>query len=281
VGQYSITVLDANSCEITGSAAIGQPDPVDIAVIDLQNLLCNAQPTGSVTVEGRGGVGPYEYSVDGVFFQVDPRFANLPAGDYEFTVMDANGCVQTTKARLTEPVALFVDAGQDQTIQLGQDARLRAIASQNGVRFEWTPGNTLNCVECPNPIARPTSTTSYTIVIRDDNNCEARDSVTISVSPIRPLYIPSGFSPNGDGINDYFTLFGGPGARQILLLRIFDRWGELVFETRNAPLGEEVSGWDGTLKGKPMNPNVFVYYAEVEFIDGAVVVYTGDLTLAR
>ncbi len=89
------------------------------------------------------------------------------------------------------------------------------------------------------------------------------------------------FSPNGDGFNDNFTIFGGPGARVIRTLRVFDRWGNLVFEAQNVPLGQEQYGWDGRFNGEPLSPGVFTYLAEVEFIDDVVVLEEGDVTIVR
>ena len=82
--------------------------------------------------------------------------------------------------------------------------------------------------------------------------------------------------------NGYFTLYSRPGAlAQIRSLRIFDRWGELVFERLNFAPNEFAQGWDGTIKGNKPVPGVFVWYAEVEFADGVVELLKGDVTVVR
>jgi gliding motility-associated-like protein len=97
----------------------------------------------------------------------------------------------------------------------------------------------------------------------------------------RPIFIPNAFSPNFDGHNDYFTVYGGPAAAQIKELRVFNRWGALVFEATNIPLNDPILGWDGTFKGKEMTPDVFAFYTFVEFIDGEEVLFEGDLTITK
>jgi len=280
-GAYSVTVTDANGCEIEGQVNIDEPISVVIDVIDVVDVICNGESTGSVTVAGNGGTEPFEYSLDGVSFQSSGSFGNLPAGDYTFTVQDARGCSETTQASITEPEALIVDAGEDQTIQLGSNTRLRALSNGTGVSFQWSPGGSLSCTNCPNPSAGPIEETVYVVTAMDEKNCTATDSLTIFIDPNRPVYIPNAFTPDGDGVNDYFTLFGGSAVGEIQRLQVFDRWGELIYEGENIPANVESAGWDGTFRGQEMNNGVFVYFFEVKFIDGKVINYQGDITLLR
>ncbi|MEL6970330.1 MAG: gliding motility-associated C-terminal domain-containing protein, partial [Bacteroidota bacterium] len=89
------------------------------------------------------------------------------------------------------------------------------------------------------------------------------------------------FSPNRDGVNDGFTVFGGPGLQEIESLRIFSRWGELVFERNNIFPNDESLGWDGLFNGELVNPGVFVYIAELRFVDQEVIQAEGDVTVLR
>lgn len=283
-GNYAITVLDGNNCEITGSVEITQPEPVLVDVIDIIDNICFGASDGAITVEGSGGTSPYEFSLDGESFQSSPVFGNLPAGDYTITIRDLEGCEGTTQAAVDQPVELLVDAGPDQFIQLGYETTVHAVASNPLVSYAWSPQDSLRCIgadPCSNVLVNPVNTTTYQVTIVDETGCEATDEVTIHVIKDRPVYIPNGFTPDGDGINDGFTVFGGPAVDRIQELKIFDRWGELVFDTKNIPPSNEGLGWDGTFNGKTVNPGVFVYLAEVRFIDGEVETYSGDVTLVR
>lgn len=279
-GTYQVTVLDANNCEIDGQVVVEEPEVVDVEVVDIVDVLCNGESTGAVTVMGIGGTPPFEFSVGDVF-QSSPTLTGLPAGTFTITLIDSQGCSETVQATVNEPAPLTVDAGEDQSIKLGFNTRLRAFPNDPNVVYEWSPATTLSCVDCPNPAAAPVNTTVYKIAVTNEQGCLALDSLEVTVIEDRPVYIPNAFSPNGDGVNDFFTLFGGPAAAEILDLKIFDRWGELIFDKQNIPLNQESAGWDGTFNGKELSSAVFVYMAEVAFIDNKTILFKGDITLLR
>ena len=110
------------------------------------------------------------------------------------------------------------------------------------------------------------------------NGCSSIDSALVT-EIIPELYLPNAFTPNGDGLNDEFYVYGGESAVQVVYMRVYTRWGELVHEARNIPLSDPAYGWDGTFKGEVMNPNVFTYELEVLFERGVIKLYFGDITL--
>jgi gliding motility-associated-like protein len=281
-GNYTVTVTDANGCTETATAAIIEP-PQIFMELNITDVICFGDATGVIDVLATGGTPPFEYSTDGLDFQTSPSLGSLVAGTYEVVVKDANGCTLTLQTSVEEPPQLIVEAGEDQTVNLGYTAEIRANVSPlfRPVTLSWNPSETLDCIDCKNPTAKPFQTTTYLVTAVDETGCVAVDSVTINVIIIRPVYIPSAFSPNNDGLNDFFTVFGGPAASVVRTFKIFDRWGDLVFDGNNIPLNSEPDGWDGHFKGKPMNPAVFAYFAQVEFIDGEVLLFEGDVTLMR
>jgi gliding motility-associated-like protein len=280
-GPYAVTLTDANGCIATADTVLLQPPPLAVEVTALVDLICFGEPSGLIGVAGMGGVPPYTYSIGGQMFQVDPIFDNLLAGDYTITVMDANGCLASVAASLTQPPQLLVDAGPDQRIRLGYTANLNAFASAAPVTFAWSPPDSLSCLDCPNPIARPVRTTVYTITATDENGCLATDEVTVIVTRAQQVYIPNAFSPNDDGVNDRFTIYGGPGVRRIQELKIFNRWGGMVFDRANFPPNDPSLGWDGTFKGEPAQTGVYAYFAIIEYLDGETLLLEGDVTIVR
>ena len=282
-GTYSVVVNDENGCEISDTAIVTEPDSLGLAVIDIVDNICFGESNGSITVEAVGGTPPYEYSADGETFQADPTLANLPAGNFTVTVLDAMGCTATADASITQPVELVVDAGPDRFIVLGYDTLVRAISNYSPVTYDWAPLDSLNCLnpDCSLIQVDPTTTTTYQVTVINENGCTAIDSVTIRVIKDRPVYIPNVFSPNGDGTNDGFTIFSGPGLQSIESLQIFSRWGELVFQTGDILPNDESVGWDGKFNGEPVNPGVFVYIAQLRFADQEVVQVEGDVTVLR
>jgi gliding motility-associated-like protein len=252
---------------------------------NLKNLLCYNDRTGEIQFIGEGGRPPYQYSLDGVVFQKNDVFKNLPAGAYSLIVRDTANCEFQIPVNLLQPSPFIVNAGSDQIIELGESALLFAETSpvgKNVKNWEWTPVATLTCRDCPNPTATPFGTTSYTIKAIDETGCAAVDRVTIVVSKPRRTFPPNVFSPgNDDGINDRFTIFTDRSAKKIQLMRIFDRWGDLVFEGKDFPPNDAVFGWDGTFRSKKAPEGVYTWIVLMEYLDGEVISYKGDVSLLR
>jgi gliding motility-associated-like protein len=178
-------------------------------------------------------------------------------------------------------VQMFV--GLDTTIQLGDSVLISAtIASApEGYTLAWTPATALSCDSCLQTWAMPFVTTQYTLTWSDSNGCTGFDRITVEVTPERRVFIPNAFSPNDDGLNDVFMVYGGSGVYRINDFQIFDRWGELLFSRTDFFPNDPLNGWDGMFKGKMMNPGAYVYFVEVEFVDGRVLMYKGDINLIR
>jgi len=105
--------------------------------------------------------------------------------------------------------------------------------------------------------------------------------ILLSSGPSFCLFLPTAFSPNNDGTNDLFQIYTDKGVKTIHYLKIFDRWGECVYQYYNFNPFDRKIGWDGKYRGKFLNPAVFVYMTEIEFLNGEVRVYSGDIALLR
>lgn len=171
-----------------------------------------------------------------------------------------------------------VKAGIDHIIIKGQEVQIDAT-SPNTVQYVWSPDYKLSCTECQTSMASPEVDTTYKITVINEFGCKASDELIIQVIEDcagKMVYVPNTFSPNGDGQNDVIKVFG-PGVASVKEVRIFNRWGQMVFET-NDP---ENINWDGTFNGAELNPGVFVYYMDVECINGERTIKKGDITLLR
>ncbi len=282
-GTYTVTVTDKNNCMTTANVSLNQPPKIDITVNRIKDVVCFNDKTGEVEFTGSGGRAPFQYSLDGVIFQKDNVFKNLVAGDYSLIVKDTAGCEYTTPVKVGQPTPFVLDAGSDKTIDLGDEAQLNAIVLPAGNKLKsivWTPDSTLSCKNCLDPTAIPLKTITYTIKGVDITDCNATDKVTVFINREKKLYIPNIFSPlDVNGTNDYFTAYGGKAAKNIQLLRVFDRWGNMVYEGKNLPLNDNAKGWDGTFRGQKVNKDVYTYYCVVDFIDGESLDYRGDVTV--
>lgn len=133
------------------------------------------------------------------------------------------------------------------------------------------------------PVAKPTSTTIYVVTVSSGFGCKAKDDVIINVlCDQSQLFIPNTFSPNGDGDGDNDVFYPrGTGLKNIRSFRIYNRWGQLVYERQNIMLNDAASAWDGTQKGNQLSPDVFVYVVEGICDGGEVMIWKGDISLIR
>lgn len=284
-----LTITTDLGCEVTQVLPLfAEPccedlEAIGLDIVDVQDLLCAGVPGGYIEVDGFGGSPEYEYSIDGGPFTEVPSFDNLLSGNYQVNIVDIKGCADSIDVFVDEPAPLFVEAGPDITVTLGFDGQLNAVYGPSvPITINWTPPDGLSCIDCLDPTVVAPGTTTYCIEITDDVGCTAKDSVTVRVKIERPVFAPNIFSPNKDGINDFFNLFGGPAIANIESLFVFDRWGNRMYEAgASLTPGDQFSGWDGTFNGKDVNPGVYVWVAEVRFVDDVVETITGDITLIK
>ena len=258
------------------------PD-IAVQVDNVIDPVCPGDASGIIQVSGSGGSPSYQYSIDGGSFSAADDFLGLLPGEYNITIQDIKGCEDNISAIVNDPPPISVDAGEDVEVTLGGTTNLNAVSIPDNpsIQFTWTPPDGLSCTDCPDPVATAPGTTTYTVSIANSAGCMISDEVTVFVSDERPIFIPNAFSPNNDGINDWFTAYGGPAVEQIAVMRIFNRWGALVYENNDFAIGIDSEGWDGTFKDQELDPNVFAYMIIIDFIDGKSILYEGDITIIK
>ncbi len=286
-GTYTLRVINLqNGCSASDVMVVTEnaERPRALNVVT-DNPTCFGDTDGSILIGGiTGGTPPYLYSMNGSPFRAQTFYPNLGGGNYQIVVQDATGCELTLSTNLREGNALVLDLGPDQFIRLGQRARIEAQYNipQNEVRsFRWSTADTLPCLNCTELNLRPFVTTTYAAELVDTNGCRISDQVTIYVEKPFEIFVPTAFSPNNDGTNDRLLVFAGEDVEYIRAFQVFNRWGESTFEVYNFPPNDPAYGWDGSQRNKQYNANVFVWYAEVLFIDGTVKLFKGDVTLMR
>lgn len=243
-----------------------------------------------------------DYQVSGVFDNItwtpnvwlsDPNSSVVtvnPLGNIGYIVSAVNGvCAaasDTFSIQVIQPIPIEVHATPEQIV-LGLSSNITSQIPGQIDSIVWTPEATLDCSNCPNPVAKPTQTTTYYATVyysQGGITCTNTANVTITVlnsCSESIIYVPNTFTPNGDGLNDVFMI-RGLAATKIHYFRIYNRWGQLVFETSNGGTNEPRWGWDGTDRsGEKLNSAVFVYTYEIECINGEVVNGKGNVTLVR
>jgi len=191
---------------------------------------------------------------------------SLTAGDYTAFVLDANNCAQSFEFTLVEGEELFVDLGDDILVELGGSTILSTIIENNqgDIQYFWDAPNigAFSCIDCPNPkIENIVSSFSATVTVMDEFGCQGRAFINVTPIEDRAISVPTGFTPNGDAVNDRLLVFGGDQI-EILRFEIFDRWGERVYITNNTETNSATDAWDGTINGERAPEGTYVWIAE-------------------
>lgn len=211
--------------------------------------------------------------------------AQLYTGPGNFVInaiaTNSSGCSDTAKKNITINPLPVINIPGTITILSGSSIMIPATYSPNVYNWQWSPVTGLNCTGCPQPVAGPKFNTTYTVAALDSNGCRNTASVNIVViCKDGNIFIPNTFSPNGDGNNDIFYP-RGKGIDHVQVLRIFNRWGEVVFEKMNFPVNDASQGWDGRYKGKAPQPGVYIYQVEVYCSNGDLITLDGNVSLIQ
>lgn len=292
-GSYQVTVSDKNDCTETAIFDIFEPAPIFASIPDPSPPLCFNDPTLVLIDTVYGGAGKslseFTYTIDnnGLEFPVDQP-ATIFAGVHTISIFDPYGCSFTDTFEVVQPAELQVFFNPTVVdIELGDSlTRLEPIiVSDLPIQvYNWTPGDWLSATDVERPFVQPLEDQTYVLEIVDINGCASSAQVDVRIDANRNIYIPNIFSPNGDGLNDYFSVYACRGVKRIINAQIFDRWGNLIYQgSELSPVCQGIGTqiWDGTFNGQELNPASFVYIVQVEFLDDLVLTYRGTITLMR
>ena len=202
---------------------------------------------------------------------------------YRVVGYDGHNCFTDT-AFIVVAVGKYptVDLGPDKILSTGTILPLVSTYTEGPIKdWKWTPTLDLDCVACAVPNAHIKKNITYALEVTSIYGCKASDTISIKVfCESAQVFIPNAFSPDGDGINDVLMV-RGKGIVSVKSFRIFNRWGQLVFERSNFPPNEPTYGWDGRVGGKPGPPEVYVFTAEVLCENGVPFTYKGNTTIIK
>ncbi|HRD57273.1 MAG TPA: choice-of-anchor L domain-containing protein [Ferruginibacter sp.] len=203
---------------------------------------------------------------------------NMP---FYLDVKDANGCTSLKKdtVYLTVTPAVQLFAGNDSVIvAIGQPVQLNAlqIGQQTVTSWNWVPTIGLNNPNIHNPIATLQNDQTYIVTGKTPANCEGSDTIFIKVYKGPEIYVPSAFTPNGDGKNDVLRAIA-IGMKEYRYFRVFNRYGQTVFETK----GDFRRGWDGRVKGVLQNTGTYIWIAEAVDYRGNLVQRKGTTIIVQ
>lgn len=306
-GNFNFATCDENFNEVIGGTLFNKSNTSGLATIrNGAKNGCDSVVSVNLTFKNLDFSSATKYFCDGNDAMITLENANLN-GPYQ---IELNGQIKTTVDAL--PFAISVDPGenitsivtpdgctaskttvvQDNTkpevelvkipINIGVD-QINTLVSNNEIyNLSWTPSTTLSCKDCLDPIASPTVTTIYELTYNYGVNCSDKRTIQLDRKNI-DIVIPDIFSPNGDNTNDLFYLNLPEGVEaQVSEMSIYDRWGNLVFQSKSVPASNPAFGWDGNFNGRALDSGVFVYYIEVELAGSLTSEkFYGSITLLR
>jgi len=202
--------------------------------------------------------------------------------NYRVIGYDSAGCFYDTGyIKLTVYAFPTVEAGVDKTIPVGTSTDMKLSLSDDVTDIQWQPAAGLSCTKCSNPVVSPKQTTSYRITVTNEGGCVNKTEVTVFVMCNGGnVFLPNTFSPNGDGNNDVFYP-RGTGLYTVRSMRLFNRWGEPVYEATNFLANDASKGWTGLYKNNPAPNDVYIYFVEVVCENNAILTYSGNVALIR
>jgi gliding motility-associated-like protein len=259
---YVVIISDGTCADTVSVDVIVNADPIASVTGDLS--ICQGEST---TLTASGGSDYLWNTTDNT-----ASITVNPTGNISYDVTVSNNCGSdnaTVNVIVNSPP--IVSASADVTINLGSSSTLVATG---GTNYTWSPTTGLDCSSCASTNASPTATTEYIVYVTDANGCSNSDTVIVTIEEEFVIFIPDAFSPNGDGQNE--MLFVRGAGIENFIFKLYDRWGQMVFETN-----DQNNGWDGTFKGTALNEGVFVYILEGNYFGGEEFSQNGNITLHK
>lgn len=188
-------------------------------------------------------------------------------------VFDESGCMAFDTVAIEIPPLPEVNLGTGDTL-IVQGSALVLGSGDPGLQYLWSTGDTTAAIRVSEPGV-------YSVTVTDPAGCTASAQIRVDVVSRGNIYVPNAFSPDFDGHNDYVSIFTDESVRRVVTFQIADRWGTLVFRRDDFLPAQETDGWDGVYKGQPAPPGVYIWFAEIEYLDGKRGVLEGSVTVVR
>lgn len=278
-GDFTVTlVVTSNHGCVDSITKIIHIDPLVVAYASPDTMACYGE---LIELRAWGGLWYHWEPATEVVYADSAVTYVAPSQTMTFTVTVSDSCSADTE---TVTVTVFplpnLDVSPDQSIYPGDEAEIWANGYPDVIDYTWTPTSSIvspSTEDDPELTVQPENTTVYTITVTDINGCQKTGYVVVKVLDV-VIAVPNAFTPNGDGHNDEVYVIT-IGEAHIDFFRIYNRWGELLFETNGTGPG---TGWDGTFKGVEQPVGAFTYVVNVP--DGPHQkggVLSGSITLMR
>ena len=267
---YAVEATNSHGCKDKDSILLKVQKPI-VPIVPSPVHICE---NSFIFVEASGGLyyrwSP-GYMINDTLSKKAQIYVNI---DTFYKVYIANDCfIDSGIVKVIIDTLLDLKAEGDTTIYRGSSTTIRV---QGDGSMEWFPNYLIDNSFSNAPIVSPFKTTKYYVKSINKNTCVSYDSVTVTVIGKTVLLLPTGFSPNGDGVNDLFGIIKYLNIEKLNRFDIYDRWGEKVFTTQDIN-----AKWDGTYNGEKLPIGTFIWYVNAKTYDGEAVQQKGNITLLK
>lgn len=291
-GEFCVTITDVNLCMDVVCHTIEAAEALTAVVNEPGLPTCFGGTTCISIQQGSvmGGIGnSFSWSVNSGLNMPLDSCLEVTAGEYTIRVFDNQSgaeCPYEEVIIVDQPDPVLVDLGEDPpAVELGDSLTTLTAQITNAlpvINISWN--QPVECVDpnfCNEVLISPLNPTFYSVTVTDENGCIGVDDVFVDVSDSRNVFFSNILSINSQIGNNEFNLVTGQGVSDIETLIIYDRYGNLMFETSGLNADGTSEAWDGRFDGQFVNPGVYVYYARVSFVDDRVIEYSGNITVVR
>ena len=287
-GRYRFTLADLrNGCQRTESVIVERSAvAIDSIEYTARGPVCPGETDGLIEIRSvAGGQAPFRFRLDGGLLTGRQLYENLLPGSYTVAAVGVDGCEVMTDIELPAAAPPTVDLRSDTLILLGDSVQLNYSTSfpEGTYQARWRPvGGVVTDTSVTAIWVAPTDNKTYELEVVGPGGCSAVGTVQVEVDGRIDYYVPNAFSPNGDATNDLFRPYVGPQVAAIENFTVYDRWGALVYEERKGASDRTaIWGWDGNLKGRPLQPGQFAWRLELRLLDGSRLTKFGSVSLLR
>lgn len=280
--SYIVTGTNQYGCSSKDSILITVGQPINVTVSN-NDSICIGQTSTLIA----SGAHSYNWHPATGLDKITGSIVNAsPANHTQYRVIgnDEYGCFSDTayvNVSVSDYPSIELDA--DKVLATGTQLTLMpSIINGPVTQWQWQPSTNLSCNTCMQPVATVKNNICYTVDASNDYGCADKDTICIrTFCESAQVFIPNAFTPDNDGIND-ILLVRGQGIKRVKSFRIYNRWGQMVFERANyIPNGDVYNGWDGKIKGQAAPPDVYVYTCEVVCENDTPYTYKGNVAIIK
>jgi gliding motility-associated-like protein len=276
--SYSVQVTAADACIIKDDVKIVIIPSPTVATYTIVPPRCRDGKDGVIALDSaRGGTPPYYLEINGEVFPRQIFIDKRAAGTYRVALVDRKGCRLESDIVMANPLPFELAISPSLEIPFGDSFHLKASYNRPLSTFVWSD----HSIRSLDTFVRPFDSQTYSLTATDSLGCIKTAVTQLTIRRDNLFFAPQAFSPNNDTVNDFYAIYGGKTVVSIDNMKIFDRWGAIVYQTARIFPMTNSEGWDGSFRGQEMATGIYAFNAEVTLIDGKKFIIRGDLMLMR